>query len=186
VRGQYEGYRKEAGVAADSEVETFAAIRTEVDSWRWAGVPFLIRAGKSLPVTATEVLVKLRQPPLSKAEPGSNYFRFRLSPDLELTMGARVKHVGPGMRSVPAELAAVDLEHSGELDAYERLLTDAMNGESMLFVRQDAVEAAWSIVEPVLGNSAPLHTYAAGTWGPPEADRLAADIGGWSNPKGAS
>jgi len=185
VRGQYNGYRKEAGVAVDSEVETFAAIRTEIDSWRWAGVPFLIRAGKSLPITATEVLVKLRQPPLSKTPPGSNYFRFRLSPDLSIGLGARVKQLGPGMRSVPAELMAVDREHSGELDAYERLLTDATNGEAMLFVRQDAVEAAWSIVEPVLGNSAPLYTYEPGTWGPPEADALAADIGGWHNPEDA-
>ena len=183
VLGQYNGYRKEKGVAADSQVETFAAIRTEVDSWRWAGVPFLIRAGKSLPVTATEVLVKLRQPPLSKAAPGSNYFRFRLSPGLALTLGAQVKQLGPGMRSMPAELAAVDREHSGELDAYERLLTDAMNGESMLFVRQDAVEAAWSIVDPALGNPAPLHMYEPGTWGPPEVDALAADIGGWNNPE---
>jgi glucose-6-phosphate 1-dehydrogenase len=183
VRGQYNGYRKEAGVAADSQVETFAAFRTEVDSWRWSGVPFLIRAGKSLPVTATEVLVKLRQPPLSKAAPGSNYFRFRLSPGLSLSLGARVKQLGPGMRSMPAELAAVDREHSSELDAYERLLTDAMHGESLLFVRQDAVEAAWSIVDPVLGNSTPLHTYEPGTWGPAEANGLAADIGGWHNPE---
>ena len=182
VRGQYNGYRKEAGVAPDSQVETFAAVRTEVDSWRWAGVPFLIRAGKSLPVTATEVMVKLRQPPLSKAAPGSNYFRFRLSPDLALTLGARVKQLGPGMRSVPAELAAVERERSSELDAYERLLTDAMRGESMLFVRQDAVEAAWSIVDPVLGSTTPLHIYEPGTWGPAEAEALAVDVGGWHNP----
>src|ERR1700722_13729508 len=172
VRGQYSGYRKEAGVAADSQVETFAAIRTEVDSWRWSGVPFLIRAGKSLPVTATEVLVKLRQPPLSQTAPGSNYFRFRLSPGLSLSLGARVKQLGPGMRSMPAELAAVDRERSGGLDAYERLLTDGMKGESLLFVRQDAVEAAWSIVDPVLGNAAPLHTYEPGTWGRAGADGL--------------
>ena len=182
VRGQFRGYRQEAGVALDSQVETFAAVRLEVDSWRWAGVPFLIRAGKRLPVTATEVLVKLREPPHGKLPPGSNYLRFRLGPDLSLNLGAQVKHPGPGLKAELTELSAIEKNQSEELDPYERLLGDAMRGDAMLFVRQDAVEAAWSIVDPILGNVAPLHVYDPGTWGPPEADRLAAGIGGWHTP----
>ncbi len=183
VRGQFRGYRDEPGVAAGSQVETFAAVRLEVDSWRWAGVPFLVRAGKRLPVAATEVFVKLKQPPLSKLDPGSNYFRFRLGPDLAISLGARIKRPGAEMVSMPAELSAVEQAQSEELTAYERLLTDAMEGDATLFVREDAVEAAWSIVGSVLGNVAPIHAYEPGTWGPAEADRLAADIGGWHNPE---
>jgi len=183
VRGQFRGYRDEPGVASDSQVETFAAVRLEVDSWRWAGVPFLIRAGKCLPVAATEVFVKLKQPPLSKLDPGSNYFRFRLGPDLSISLGARIKRPGAQMVSMPAELSAVNQSKSQDLEAYERLLTDAMKGDATLFVREDAVEAAWSIVEPVLGGAAPLHVYEPGAWGPPEADLLAADMGGWHNPE---
>src|SRR6185312_14874348 len=183
VRGQFRGYRDEPGVAAGSQVETFAAVRLEVDSWRWAGVPFLVRAGKRLPVAATEVFVKLKQPPLSKLDPGSNYFRFRLGPDLAISLGARIKRPGAEMVSMPAELSAVEQAQSEELTAYERLLTDAMEGDATLFVREDAVEAAWSIVGSVLGHVAPIHAYEPGTWGPAEADRLAADIGGWHNPE---
>jgi glucose-6-phosphate 1-dehydrogenase len=183
VRGQFRGYRDEPGVAAGSQVETFVAVRLEVDSWRWAGVPFLIRAGKRLPVAATEVFVKLKQPPLSKLDPGSNYFRFRLGPDLAISLGARIKRPGAEMVSMPAELSAVEQAQSEELTAYERLLTDAMEGDATLFVREDAVEAAWSIVGSVLGNVAPIHAYEPGTWGPAEADWLAADIGGWHNPE---
>ncbi len=183
VRGQFRGYRDEPGVATDSQVETFAAVRLEVDSWRWAGVPFLIRAGKRLPVAATEVFVKLKQPPLSKLDPGSNYFRFRLGPDLSISLGARIKRPGAQMISMPAELSAVNQSKSQDLEAYERLLTDAMRGDATLFVREDAVEAAWSIVGPVLGSATPAHVYEPGTWGPPEADLLAADIGGWHNPE---
>lgn len=182
VRGQFQGYRQEPGVAPDSEVETFAAVRLEINSWRWAGVPFLIRAGKSLPVTATEVLVKLRQPPLGGLLPGSNYLRFRLGPDLSLNLGAQVKRPGLGMDSRLTELSAVDRDQCEELDPYERLLGDAIHGDAMLFVREDAVEAAWSIVEPILGSDAPLYPYPAGSWGPAEADRLATDVGGWHNP----
>jgi glucose-6-phosphate 1-dehydrogenase len=185
VRGQFRGYANEPGVAANSQVETFAALRLEVDSWRWAGVPFLIRAGKRLPLTATEVLVKLRRPPVGKADPGNNYFRFRLGPDLSLSLGARVKRPGPGLDSIPVELSAVNEPRSGELAPYERLLTDAMHGDGMLFVREDAVEAAWSIVEPILGDVTPAHVYEPGAWGPAEADQLAADIGGWHNPQKA-
>ena len=182
VRGQFQGYRQEPGVKPDSEIETYAALRLEINSWRWAGVPFLIRAGKCLPVTATEVLVKLRQPPLGALEPGSNYLRFRLGPDLSLNLGAQVKRPGLGMDSELTELSAVDKDQSEELEPYERLLGDAMHGDAMLFVREDAVEAAWSVVDPILGNQAPLYPYPAGSWGPAEADRLATDIGGWHNP----
>lgn len=184
VRGQFNAYRNEPGVSPNSNVETFAAVQLEVDSWRWAGVPFLIRTGKCLPVTATEVLVKLRQPPLSKLAPGANFFRFRLGPDLSITLGARVKRPGPGMTGMETELTAVSCDQSNEMEAYERLLTDAMKGDPLLFVRQDAVEAAWAIVNPVLGDVVPVRPYEKGTWGPQEADQLAESIGGWQNPKG--
>ena len=183
VRGQFRGYRNEPGVAPDSQIETFAAVRLEVDSWRWAGVPFLIRAGKCLPVAATEVFVKLKQPPLSKLASESNYFRFRLGPDLSISLGARIKRPGAEMISMPSELSALTSNPSEELEAYERLLTDAMHGDNMLFVREDVVEAAWSIVDPILGDVVPLHEYDPGTWGPTEAELLAADIGGWHNPE---
>jgi glucose-6-phosphate 1-dehydrogenase len=182
VRGQFNGYCKEPGVAADSQIETYAAVRVEVDSWRWSGVPFLIRSGKSLATTVTEVLVTLRKPPVNRGTLSRNYFRFRFNPDLSLSLGARVKRPGPGLQSMPVELSAVDQAHSGELEPYERLLTDAMHGDAMLFVREDSVEGAWSVVEPILGNVTPLHMYEPGTWGPAEADRLAADIGGWHTP----
>ncbi len=184
VRGQFNGYRKEPGVSPTSDVETFAAVRLEIDSWRWAGVPFLIRAGKCLPITATEVFVKLRKPPLSKmGADGRNYFRFRLGPDIELSLGGRVKRPGPLMVPMPVELSAVKYTSSDEMEAYERLLTDAMKGDQLLFVRQDAVEAAWAIVEPILGDCCPTEMYEPGTWGPPDARELAADIGGWHDPE---
>ena len=145
------------GRRARFQVETYAAVCLEVDSWRWAGVPFLIRAGKCLPVTATEVFVKLKQPPLTKMPPGSNYFRFRLGPDLSLSLGARVKRPGPQRLQTMRDGTLGGLsEATGELEAYERLLTDAMKGDSLLFVRQDAVEAAWAIVEPILGDIVPI------------------------------
>src|ERR1700733_5888172 len=149
VRGQFAGYRKEPGVAPDSKMETFAAVRLEVDTWRWAGVPFLLRAGKCLPVTATEVLVKLKEPPLRRHADQNNYFRFRLGPDISLSLGARVKRPGPELISLPSELLAGKMDHANALDAYERLLTDAMRGDQLLFVRQDADEAAWAIVDPI-------------------------------------
>ena len=182
VRGQFVGYQKEPGVAPNSTVETFAALRLEIDSWRWAGVPFLIRAGKCLPVTATEVLVKLRQPPLTHLPPGSNYFRFRLGPDLSLSLGARVKKPGPELVTMETELSAVAESGANEMQAYERLLTDAMKGDALLFVRQNAVEAAWAIVDPILNDVCPVHPYQPGSWGPPEADELAVNLGGWHNP----
>jgi glucose-6-phosphate 1-dehydrogenase len=183
VRGQFGGYRREPEVAPDSQVETFAALRLQIESWRWAGVPFLIRAGKSLPVTATEVLVKLREPPLGKLPPGVNYFRFRLGPEVTISLGARVKRPGIAMVSMPVELSVVEHTQGEEVDAYERLLSGAMHGDATLFVREDATEATWAIVEPILGNVTPLYEYEPGSWGPVEAERLAADVGGWHNPE---
>jgi glucose-6-phosphate 1-dehydrogenase len=185
VRGQFVGYRDEPGVAPASQVETYAAVRIQVSSWRWDGVPFLIRSGKCLPVTATEVVVKLRRPPLRKlSRKDANTFRFRLGPDMALSLSARVKKPGQEMVGTTVELAAVKQDTSDEADAYERLLTDAMNGDATLFVRQDAVEAAWAVVEPVLDNVTPLNFYEPGSWGPREADRLAVDLDGWDNPAG--
>src|ERR671914_91138 len=186
VRGQFRGYRKEEGVAPDSEVETFAAVRLQIDSWRWAGVPFYIRAGKCLPVTATEVLVELRRPPVSLfpdcAAAPPNRFRFRLSPEVVLSLGARAKLPGEAMRGEDVELIACH-DRSDEMKPYERLLGDAMRGDQMLFAREDSVEEAWRVVEPVLGNATPLYQYDSGTWGPAEADRLLQNGAGWFNPE---
>lgn len=181
VRGQYKGYRQEDGVDPASKMETFAAIRLEVDSWRWTGVPFLVLAGKSMPVTATEVIVKLKRSPLWKLPAGSNYFRFRLGPDFSLSLGAQVKRPGALMEPAPVELSAMKLDSTAGMASYERLLTDAMRGDPMLFVRQDAVEAAWRIVEPILACD-PLYEYEPGSWGPAEAARLAEHAGGWRRP----
>jgi glucose-6-phosphate 1-dehydrogenase len=182
VRGQFNGYRKEPGVDPNSEVETYAAVRFEVDSWRWAGVPFLIRAGKCLKETATEVLVRMKRPPLGRAAVGEqNYFRFRLGPDISLGAGVRVKKPGKKLTAMMTELTAVNTA-GDEIDAYERLLTDAMAGDALLFVREDAVEVAWGVVENILGNVSPLHMYQQGSWGPEEANKLSKDVGGWHNP----
>jgi glucose-6-phosphate 1-dehydrogenase len=183
VRGQFTGYLKEPGVKPGSTVETYAAVKLEVDSWRWAGVPFFIRAGKSLPVTVTEVLVDLKRPPLSRLSPEeSNYLRFRLGPDIEISIGARVKKPGQEMVSMPTELAAVSHGKDDGMPAYERLLTDAMKGDATLFVREDAVEAAWAVVERILDDATPVHSYAPGSWGPKEADRLTTGLEPWHNP----
>ena len=187
VRGQYEGYRREPGVAANSQVETFAAMRLAIESWRWEGVPFQIRVGKRLPVTATEVRVALRRPPRaifdrSVATPG-NYFRFRLGPgNMAIALGARAKEPGPAMVGTGIELFVHD-EKNTEMQPYERLLGDALNGDATLFTRQDAVEAAWRIVDPVLDHGPPLHRYRGGTWGPPAADAIITDGDGWYNPR---
>ena len=183
VRGQFTGYRDEPGVEKGSTVETYAAVRIDIDSWRWAGVPFFIRAGKCLPVTATEVIVDLKRPPLSRlSAEESNTFRFRLGPKISIGIGARVKKPGTEFGSIPTELMAVQNAGGDEVDAYERLLTDAMKGDPTLFVREDAVEAAWKVVDGILDDVTPVHPYAPGTWGPPEADRLTAELEGWSNP----
>jgi len=181
VRGQFEGYRNENGVAPNSQVETYAAVRFPIDSWRWRGVPFFIRAGKYMPVDATEVMVRLKKSPLREDVSQSNFLRFRLGPEFSLNLGAQVKRPGPEMTSTLVELSAAEKSKSAQ-SPYERLLTDAMRGDKLLFVRQDVVEAAWAVVDPILNNAVPLRYYKPGTWGPPEADRIASDIGGWHNP----
>ncbi|MGD8929201.1 MAG: glucose-6-phosphate dehydrogenase, partial [Lysobacterales bacterium] len=173
--------------APDSTVETFAALRLEVDSWRWEGVPFLIRTGKCLPVSATEVTVQLRRPPLSRLTAGGgNHFRLRLDPDLDIALGARVKRPGDAMKGEPTELSLVSQPRGDDMSAYERLLGDAMSGDTTLFARQDGVEAAWAIVDPVLGDATPVEEYEPGSWGPPNAARLAAKAGGWIAPGGGA
>ncbi len=175
VRGQFHGYRQEEGVAAQSMVETFVAARLRIDTLRWQGVPFFIRAGKCLPTTLTEVMVVLKPPVLSKLCPGQgNYVRFRLSPDVMIAIGARVKRPGELLIGDPTELKVMNQPTGDEMAAYERLLSDAMSGDNTLFASQSGVEAAWSIVQPVLGNVTPLFQYPPGTWGPPEASALEA------------
>jgi len=183
VRGQFAGYHQEPGVAPDSRAETYAAVRFELDSWRWSGVPFLIRAGKCLPVTATEVVVRLRESPLWRVPFGANYVRFQLNPEFSVSMGIRVKRPGYDLVPMASELSVMKLDLGGSVSPYERLLADAMRGDGMLFIREDAVETAWSAVDAVTDRSLPLQVYEPGTWGPPEADRLADDIGGWHNPE---
>lgn len=183
VRGQFRGYRQQAGVAWGSMVETFAAARLHIDSPRWAGVPFLIRAGKCLATTMTEVLVMLKPPALGTLCPGqANYLRFRLSPDVTIAIGARVKRPGAQLIGDLTELRVVDHPHSDEMGAYERLLGDAMVGDGTLFASQDGVEAAWAVVQPVLGLVTTVHDYAPGTWGPSEAEKLTAGICGRDSP----
>ena len=185
VRGQFRGYRDEPGVAPDSNVETFAALCLYVDTWRWEGVPFYIRTGKCLPVTTTEVIVDLKTPPVAifDAIPPaqSNYFRFRLSPEVVISAGARVKRPGEEMVGDAVELVA---RHSvaGEKSPYERLLGDAIRGDASLFTRDDGVEAAWRIVDPVLRDPAPVAEYAPGTWGPDAARAVVAGDEGWHDP----
>jgi glucose-6-phosphate 1-dehydrogenase len=183
VRGQFRGYREEKGVAPNSCVETYAAVRLEVHSWRWQGVPFYIRAGKRLPVTCVEVFAKLRRPPaIYNHSASQNYLRFRLSPGVTIALGAQVMSPGEEMVGEPVELMACHNPGAEEMDAYERLLTEAMRGDSTLFAREDTVEAAWRIVEPILGNATPVYPYDPDTWGPPEAKQLIAEDGGWHNP----
>jgi glucose-6-phosphate 1-dehydrogenase len=186
VRGQFRGYRDEPGVAPDSGVETFVAVRLAIDTWRWAGVPFYIRAGKHLPVTDTEVLVEFRRPPLElfgELIPArSNHLRLHLDPDVRIELGMRVKVPGDQLVGEDVELVAANFPTGGR-SPYERLLGDAMEGETDLFAREDAVEAEWRVVDPVVGEDAtPLYEYDQGTWGPEEADQLIAGDGTWSVP----
>jgi glucose-6-phosphate 1-dehydrogenase len=185
VRGQFRGYHDERGVAADSQVETFAALRLEIDSWRWAGVPFYIRAGKRLPVTCAEVIVALKAPPRAVFDEiggrDANYLRFRLSPDVTTGLGLRSKIPGEAMVGENVELLAVP-DLAGEMEPYERLLGDAMNGDATLFSREDAVEASWRIVDPILGDKTPVHVYEPGTWGPSEVEATLSPPGGWHDP----
>lgn len=186
VRGQFRGYRDEKGVAADSQVETFTALCLHIDTWRWAGVPFYIRAGKCLPVTTTEVMVDLKCPPLAifdEISPAtSNYFRFRLSPEVVISAGARVKQPGEEMRGEPVELIARHGPRSDNLP-YERLLHDALRGDPSLFTRDDSVEAAWRVIDPVLRNAEPVHEYEPGSWGPSAAAGIVDSDQGWHDPK---
>ncbi len=185
VRGQFRGYRQEPGVAPDSDVETFAALRLNIDSWRWQGVPFLVRAGKCLPVTAVEIVVDLHYPPQTvfhaDRSARSNYVRFRLSPEVSIALGARAKAPGEAMRGVETELNVVH-QPGEEMSAYERLIGDAMMGDTTLFARKDSAEAQWRIVEPILGDKTQLHLYEPGTWGPGEAADVARAAGGWYDP----
>ena len=185
VRGQFRGYRKENGVAKNSQVETFAAIKLEINSWRWKGVPFFIRAGKNLPVTCTEIVGRFRKPPsLIPAETlKENHLRLRLNPDATIAMGMMVMAPGEEMAAQTVEMLASHSPHANEIDAYERLLTAAIQGDSTLFARQDYVDEAWRIVDPVLKARTPVYEYEPNTWGPPEVD-LVVPPGGWSNPNG--
>ena len=185
VRGQFLGYREETGVAKTSQVETFAALRLHIDTWRWADVPFYIRAGKSLPVSTCEVVVDLKVAPMAifdEVRPAiSNYFRFRLSPDVTISVGARVKQAGEGMRGEPVELVARHQPKSQQLP-YERLLRAALHGDGALFTSDAAVEESWRVIDPVLVNPAPVLEYEPGTWGP-EAARALIPGEGWHDPK---
>ena len=186
VRGQFEGYRAEEGVAADSDVETFAAVKLHIDSWRWAGVPFIIRAGKNLPVSATEVRAELKRPPRdvfgSQADDSRNYLRFRLGPDVvSLALGVQVKHPGEAFAGESQELYALE-RTTEDMTAYERLIGDAIAGEPLLFAREDEVEAAWEVVDPVLRDHRPATAYEPGTWGPADADRLLPPGCSWYEP----
>ncbi len=186
VRGQFEGYLSEPGVAPESSVETFAAVRFYVDTWRWKDVPFFIRAGKNLPVHATEVVVRLKPPPLNVfddiAPQDANYIRFRIAPEVSVAIGARRKAAGDAMTGEKIELCAVD-DDQGDMEPYERLISDAMNGNTQLFTRQDASEIAWRIVEPVLDDKSAPATYAPGTWGPGDEMAGFGPPNGWINPE---
>ena len=182
VRGQCRSYLDEKDVAPGSTVETYAAVRLRIDSPRWQGVPFLIRAGKYLAATAGEVIVTFKQPVMFASGGASNFVRLRLSPDVLITIGAQVKRAGEAMVSEPAEFTVVHHPDGDEMEPYERLLGDALDGDPMLFAREDCVEAAWEVVDPVLGDVTPVHSYEPQTWGPAEAEALAGDVGGWRNP----
>jgi glucose-6-phosphate 1-dehydrogenase len=186
VRGQFRGYRDEPGVAKDSKIGTYAALRLHIDSWRWSGVPFYVRAGKSLKMTVTEVVAELKVPPqVVFNEPAprlGNYVRFRLGPHVAIALGARAKRPGAGMTGQDVELSVVEHPLASRLLPYERLLSDAIAGDATLFARQDVVEAAWAIVDPLLQNPGALFEYEPGSWGPSQADQLVAEVGGWNIP----
>ena len=184
IRGQFRGYRQEHGVAPDSHVETFAALQLEIDSWRWQGVPFYIRAGKCLPVTCTEIVVRLRQPPTMYQgfNLAPNYVRLRISPEITIAFGTNV--MGPGEETVAQSVEIIASRHprADEMDAYERVLGDAMAGDATLFAREDHVEEAWRIVDPVLKAGTPVYEYEPNTWGPREVDETVSPLGGWQHP----
>ncbi|MGA7921298.1 MAG: glucose-6-phosphate dehydrogenase [Candidatus Acidiferrales bacterium] len=183
VRGQFLGYRDESGVAKDSKTETFAALRLEINSWRWKGVPFYIRAGKCLPVTSTEIVGTFRKPPTLVPETAltANHLRLRLSPEVTIAMGVMELAPGEGMAIQPIEMVASHSPRAAEMDAYERLLGAAMEGDAGLFAREDYVEEAWRIIDSVLKMNTPIYQYQTNTWGPREVERVT-PMGGWSNP----
>jgi len=183
IRGQFRGYLDEKGVAPDSKVETFAALRLELTSWRWQGVPFYIRAGKNLPVTCTEIVCRLRKPPtiIPADVLHSNYLRFRINPDVAIGMGVTVLAPAAKLAGQSAEMVGSRQPNAEEMDAYERVLGDAMAGDAMLFAREDYVEEAWRIVDPLLKRETPLYPYEQKTWGPSEVDQVTPP-GGWQNP----
>jgi glucose-6-phosphate 1-dehydrogenase len=184
VRGQFRGYRDENGVAKDSQTETFAAVKLEINSWRWKGVPFYIRAGKCMPTTCTEIVAKFRKPPTLVPDSllVENHLRLRLSPEITIAMGMmNLASDAEGLALQTGEMVASHSPRADEMDAYERVLGAAISGDSTLFAREDYVEEAWRIVEPVLKKNTPVHPYAPGTWGPNEVDPVAPK-GGWSNP----
>jgi glucose-6-phosphate 1-dehydrogenase len=187
VRGQFRGYRQEKGVAPDSKVETFAALQLEVDSWRWKGVPFYIRAGKNLPVTCTEVLGRFRKPPsvIKDSALSRNYLRFRISPEMTIAVGTTVMAPAEEMKGETVEMVASRHPRPEEMEAYERVLGDAMAGDATLFAREDYVEEAWRIVDPVLKASTPIYEYEKGAWGPREVDERVSPPGGWHHPTAA-
>jgi glucose-6-phosphate 1-dehydrogenase len=184
VRGQFQGYRQEKGVAPDSKVETFAALQLEVDSWRWKGVPFYIRAGKHLPVTCTEVLGRFRKPPAVIRECAlmQNHLRFRISPEMTIAVGTTVMGQEEGLKGQMVEMIASRHPCPEEMEAHERVLGDAMAGDATLFAREDYVEEAWRIVDPALKASTPVYEYAKGSWGPAEVAGRVSPPGGWHNP----
>jgi glucose-6-phosphate 1-dehydrogenase len=187
VRGRFRGYLQEPGVKPNSTTETFAAVRLAINSWRWQGVPFYIRAGKSLPVTCTEVMLRMKHPPaiFKACVTAPNHFRFRVSPDVTLALGATVMDRAERDVGEAVELTLSHHPGADEMDAYERVLGDAMAGDTTLFAREDYVEEAWRIVDPVLAAGTPLYDYDPGQWGPPEAAHLAPP-GGWNDPVVAS
>jgi glucose-6-phosphate 1-dehydrogenase len=187
VRGQFRGYRQEKGVAADSKVETFAALKLQIDSWRWKGVPFYLRAGKNLPVTCTEVFAQFREAPtvVSGGHVARNHLRFRISPEMTIAIGATVMGPDDQKPNEPVEIIASRHPGPKEMDAYERVLGDAMAGDTMLFAREDYVEEAWRIVDSVLKADTPIFEYQKGEWGPAEAGRNLSPPGGWHNPLAA-
>jgi glucose-6-phosphate 1-dehydrogenase len=185
VRGQFDGYHEQKGVAKDSTVETWAALRFHIDNDRWNGVPFYVRAGKCMPVTITEVMVRFKptmQPVLDEAEVGTDgYYRFRLSPHEEIAQGLKIKQPGEAMIGSTGELV-IHEKPRDEMPPYERLLGDAIKGDSTMFSREDSVEAAWRVLDPILGDVTPVHKYAKGTWGPAEVDDKIKPNDGWHNP----
>jgi glucose-6-phosphate 1-dehydrogenase len=185
VLGQFKGYLDEPGVKKDSRVETFVAMKLNINSWRWKSVPFFIRTGKSLATTGTQIIARLRQPPniFSSDNHHSNYIRFQVSPDVKIAIGALEKSYGQGFIGHPTELIAATAPTANDMLPYEELIEDAMVGNQRRFARQDYVEESWRLLDPILQANLPIHTYAPGSWGPEAADALHHKFGPWNNPR---